>query len=86
MRPIDFPESNITFNKPTTMDDAECLPISAYLGVDDRGFKYINTIWQPSYEDIEAINAGRAIVVSVIGNVLPPLSLFTCDENDNPNF
>ena len=86
MRPIDFPEANHHFNKPTKMDDSECLPISAYVGQDDRGFGYINTVWLPSMEDIEAINAGRPIIVSVVGNQLPPMSLFTCDENENPNF
>jgi hypothetical protein len=86
MRPIDFPKANWYFNKPTTMDDAECLPISAYAGQNDKGMPYINTVWQPNKEDIEAIVAGRTVVVSVIGYELPPMSLFTCDENGEPNF
>lgn len=86
MRPIDFPEANITFNKPTTMYDAECLPIQAYSGVDEKGMPYINTVWMPSREDIQAINEGRPIVVSVCGDTLPPMSLFTVDSDNNPNF
>lgn len=85
MKPIHFPESNIQFNKPTSMDDSECLPISAYSGVDANGNPHINTVWQPSKEDIEAINAGRPIVVCVLGTGLSPMSLFTFDENGNSN-
>lgn len=80
MRPIDFPEANAHFGKPDSMTDEECMPISAHVG---NGF--INTVWQPSKEDIEAINAGRPIIVSVAGSSLPPMGLFTCDENGNSN-
>lgn len=85
MRPVHFEQSNITFEKPTTMDDSECLAISAYVGVDANGNPHINTVWMPSKEDLEAINSGRPIVVCVLGTALPPLSLFTYDENGNSN-
>lgn len=85
MRAIDFEQANIIFNKPVTMDDSECLSISAYIGVDDNGNKHINTVWQPNKEDIEAINAGRPIVVCILGSSLPPLSLFTYDDNGYSN-
>ena len=85
MRPIHFPEANIEFTKPATMDDSECLPISAYVGIDSNGNHHINTVWQPNKEDIEAINAGRPIVVCVLGSSLPPLALFTYDENGDTN-
>lgn len=80
MRPIDFPESNVT-----AMDDADCLPISLYVGECASGHRYINTVWQPSREDIEAIVAGRPIVVSVSGEYLPSLCLFTYNEAGEPN-
>lgn len=86
MRPIDFPEANVHFSKPLTMADEECLPVSAYHGVNEGGHDFINTLWMPSKEDIDAINAGRPIVVTILGSNLPPLSLFTCDEKDEPNF
>ncbi|WP_293925448.1 hypothetical protein [Sphingobacterium sp. UBA6320] len=85
MRPIDFKQANVTFNKPTTMDDSECLPIQAYVGQDVNGNPHVNTVWQPSKEDIEAINAGRPIVVCVLGTGLPPMSLFTYDQEGNSN-
>lgn len=86
MIPIDFEQANVTFNKPTSMDDSECLPIKAYVGKDANGNPHVNTVWQPSKEDIEAINAGRPIVVCVLGAGLPPMSLFTCDHDGHPNF
>lgn len=85
MRAIYFPESNMTFNKPTSMDDSECLPLSVYVGEDKDGNPYINSVWMPSKEDLEAINAGRPIVLTILGTGMPPVSLFTYDENGNSN-
>lgn len=85
MRAIDFPESNMTFNKPTTMDDAECLPLHVYVGKDAKGMPYINSVWQPNKEDIEAIVAGRPIILSVCGGSIPPMMMFTCDEKGEMN-
>ncbi|WP_153846306.1 hypothetical protein [Sphingobacterium paramultivorum] len=86
MRPIYFAGANTIFNKPESMDDRECLPISAYVGENENGMPHINTVWQPSKEDIEAITSGRPIVLSILGTSLPPLSLWTCDEEGQPNF
>jgi len=80
MRAIDFPESNITFGKPDNMTDEQCFSISAY-----KGDGFINTVWMPNKEDIDAINAGRPIILSIIGSGMPPVSLFTCDEEGNVN-
>ena len=86
MRAIDFPESNITFGKPESMTDEECYPVSAYMGGTGAGeTPYINTVCQPNKEDIEAIIAGRPIILSITGYSMPPVSLFTCDENGKPN-
>lgn len=85
MRPIDFPEANMTFNKPVSMDDSECLPLRVYAGTDGNGNPFINSVWQPSKEDIEAINAGRPVVLTILGTGMPPVSLFTYDENGNSN-
>lgn len=82
---IDFPESNHVFNKPVSMDESECLPLSVYLGNNDKGMPYINSVWQPSYEDIEAIKAGRPVILSICGVNQPPVSLFTCNEKGEIN-
>lgn len=85
MRAIHFPEANVTMTKPADMTDEECYSVSAYQGEDNQGRPYINTVWQPNKEDIEAINAGRPIVLSITGQSMPPVALFTCDENGHPN-
>lgn len=82
---IDFPEANMTFTKPVGMDDSECLPLKVYVGVDQNNGPYINSVWMPSKEDIEAINAGRPIVLTIIGKGMPPVSLFTLDKEGNSN-
>ena len=85
MRPIDFPEANAWFEKPETMTDEECFPVSAYKGIDKNGRPYTNVVYMPSKEDIEAILAGRPIVVTWLIDGLIPHSLFTYDENGNVN-
>jgi len=84
MRPIDFPEANVFFNKPESMMDEECYPVSAFKG-ENNGNPFINVVWQPNKEDIESIVAGRPIVCSFATSFLVPHSLFTFDENSNPN-
>lgn len=84
MRSIHFDEANTFFNKPETMTDEECYSVSAYLG-EVEGRKFINTCWMPNKEDIEAILAGRPIVLQINGGIMPPVALFTYDENGNSN-
>jgi len=86
MRPIDFPESNIVFGKPNSMTDEQCFSISAYKGTNADGIPVINTVWMPSFEDIKAINEGRPIILSICGEGMPPVSLFTNNENGEGNF
>lgn len=80
MRPIDFPAANIVYVKPEVMTDEEFYLISAH-----KGDGFIKTVWMPNKEDIDAINAGNPIVVSVAGSNLPPMALFTLDENGEIN-
>lgn len=84
MRTIDFTEKNHTFVKPDSMTDEECTPIETYVGIIDNKM-YINTVWQPNYDDIKAINAGRPVVLSIFTTRMIPVSLFTFDENGQIN-
>lgn len=84
MRPIDFPEANRFFDKPKDMTDEECYPVSAYQGI-SNGKPFINVVYMPNKEDIEAINAGRPIVLSWATDFLVPHSIFTYDEIGNIN-
>jgi hypothetical protein len=62
------------------------LPPSVYASIDVDGFPYYLTAWKPNKEDIEAINAGRPIYIKTIAQALPPMSVFTLNEKDEPNF
>lgn len=55
-------------------------------GVDTNGFPYFMTAWQPNKEDIEAINRGEPVYVKTLSKQLPPMALFTIDENKQGNF
>ena len=62
------------------------LPEGIYAGVDAEGFPYYMTAWKPNKEDIEAINRGEPIYVKTLPKQLPPMALFTLDENKQGNF
>lgn len=82
MRAIHFEGANATYGKPDDMTDEECYSVSAYEHRDtDGNVAGISTVWQPNREDIQAINAGRPVVLHICGAGMPPVSLFTYDEN-----
>ena len=74
MTPVHFPEVNITFESPTDLPGS-CSPIQGYMGVVQGGVfdgsAHIVVAWHPSPEDLEKINAGHPVFLSVIGH-LPP--------------
>jgi hypothetical protein len=84
MRAIHFPEANTMFTKPEGMTDEECGSVSAYAGAYEDGTRYVLTCWQPSYEDLQAFNAGRPLVLQILGG-MPPVSLWTQDAEGQPN-
>ena len=77
MLPLNFKESNFTFTKPAEMNDDECGDLGVYRGQYSDGTPCIISKWQPSKEDIEAINRGEAIYLSICGSCMPPVTLFT---------
>jgi hypothetical protein len=85
MHPIEFPGS-VEIKKPNTMTDEECSSAWATAGIDGDGFPYYMTCWKPNYEDMKAIIEGRPVYVKTIGKQLPPMALFTLDENNKGNF
>lgn len=84
MQPIKF-EGAIEVGKPEGLTDQQCTSIWALKGVDAGGFVFWVELWQPSYEDIQAINRGEPIVVKILSKGLPPILLFTVDENGESN-
>lgn len=85
MRPVPFPGS-VEIKKPADMDDEQCSSAWATAGIDADGFQYYITAWEPNYEDMKALKEGRPIFVKTLGQRLPPMALFTLDENNKGNF
>lgn len=61
------------------------IPPGVLPDTDNEGFRYFITAWMPNKEDREAINRGEAIFIKTVSNGLPPMALFTLDENDKIN-
>lgn len=85
MMAVDFIEANVTYGKPKGMTDEQCHSIRAMKAITDDGFPIIVTVWMPSKEDIDAINAGRPVILRIVGEIMPPVSIYTYDENLQPN-
>lgn len=85
MLPVDFEGTNITFTKPKDMTDDQCSDVKAMKAIDQNGFPFILLAFQPNYEDIQAIKAGRPIMLKIVTTVMPPVAMYTYDENFNAN-
>jgi hypothetical protein len=86
MIPIGFEGSNRRFEKPGSMTDEQCQGIDAFMFPDPNGNGVIiRTAWQPNKEDIEAVMAGRPIVLDIYSPVMIPVSIFTYDEKGEIN-
>lgn len=61
------------------------IPPAAYTDVDEEQYRYFLTAWKPSYEDLQALNRGEPVYIKTLSNGLPPMALFTLDENNEVN-
>jgi hypothetical protein len=92
MHPINFPGARY-IGKPENVKDEDCFGMPAmpvdheFTGEDGKQYqgRMWVEMWQPSKEDIEAINAGRPIILQIHSYSLPPVAVFTLDENGNSN-
>lgn len=87
MLPTTFEGQNLVFGKPANMTDEQCFSLPAWKGVipiDDKGTTVpaIISCWRLSKEDMEEIQKTGVVWLSVIGDSLPPVSVFT--ENPIP--
>ena len=84
MQPVSF-EGATEIKKPSDMTDEQCMSIWATKGVTIDGFPYFLEAWKPSYEDLKSLNRGEPIYIQIISNGLPPIAMFTIDENGECN-
>jgi len=80
MNPVKFPEANSTFGPPAGLEESQVQTVAAYVGQIERGsvegMSVVVVAWQPTPAELEVLNAGGAIFLSVIGG-LPPHFLTT---------
>jgi hypothetical protein len=55
-------------------------------GTDISNHPYYMTAWKPNKEDLDALNRGEPIYIKTLSKGLPPMAVFTLDENHNGNF
>jgi len=75
-----FPESNQVFNPPPDLDPSQCSAAEAFVGVIQQGnldgHTFVVVAWKPTPEELEELNRGGLIYLSVLGG-LPPHFLCT---------
>jgi len=84
MQPVEFPGSR-EIKKPESMTDEECMSIWAISSHDMENDPWFITAWKPSYEDMQALSCGEPIYIKTIARGLPPMALFTLDEDGQAN-
>lgn len=72
--------------KPANLTDEQCSSVYAMKLVDAGGFEAWVQAWKPSYEDLQALNRGEPIYLKILSRGLPPIFMFTMNENEEPNF
>lgn len=73
MKFIQHPTANMILCAPQGMADCDNLP--ATMMVDEKGEGTIATFWEPSPEELAALNKGGKVVLYVFGGLHPPVAL-----------
>ncbi len=77
MLPTTFEGSNFVFTKPKDMTDEQCGDLPVFKGSDMEGVPVIISCWKFSREDLDEIERTGCVFLSITGNGMPPVSLFT---------
>ena len=82
MLPTTFPQSNKVFTKPKGWTDEQCSDLPVWVGsvmIDEFNnlAPAIISCWKLSKEDLEEIQKTGQIWLSITGQGMPPVSLFT---------
>jgi hypothetical protein len=75
MQPIHFAESNFCYKAPADWDEktnGPCADLHVFQNDDS-----ISSVWKPSPEELAQLNAGGAVVLTVVANFQPPVRLWT---------
>lgn len=81
MTPTKFEQQNIVFTKPEGWTDEQCGDLPAWkgnVGTEAEGqFPAIISCWKLSDEDLKTINETGVVWLSVTGQTLPPVAVFS---------
>lgn len=83
MNPVYF-EGSREIKKPPSLTDEECMSVWAMPVETKHGRMWVEA-WQPNREDIEAINRGEPVWIQIHSMGLPPIGVFTMNENGESN-
>lgn len=83
MNSTTFPEANCAFSAPDDLNEKQCMTIPAFAGQVESGScdgaRQVIVAWQPTPEELTALNAGAPVFLAVLGG-LPPHYLTTSFE------
>lgn len=88
MTPQNFDEANQVFSPPKDLDESQCISIPAFVGevksgsVD--GVPLVVVAWRPTSEELDRLNAGCAIFLTMIGGLAPHYLSTTFEEATHP--
>lgn len=75
MKPINFPESNFTFQKPEGWTDEQCSPLSVCKTIDANKVPIIISKWELNAEELKEVNKTQSVYLIVCGTSTPPVSV-----------
>lgn len=76
IQPGEFPEANVTFTA-AEGDEDRVSSLQVYQGVAIEEYPVIVSKWQPSAQDLERLNNGGGIYLTIVSESLAPVSLTT---------
>lgn len=75
MTPTNFPQANKVFKAPPDLEESQCMPLPAYVGIvrggSLDGALQVVVAWMPTAEEIEALRRGEPIFLSMMGGLAP---------------
>lgn len=76
MKSFQHPTNNFVFSAPQDWDQKKlaCAGLPVTKGT-SQGYPVIVSYWRPDAEELAALNAGKAVTLSIIGNGMPPVAL-----------
>jgi hypothetical protein len=75
MRPVEFPECNVSFGPPKELDESQCMTIKGYTKEINSGnldgTRMIVVAWQPDNIERERISKGGPVFLTMLGGLNP---------------